>query len=78
MPDSLFNIRSAWWLITAYGENITKVEDVATYPKCVKRVYGGRERCVTTGREHYQGAVECHGQQRASFFRTWLPGVHFE
>lgn len=78
MPDSPFNLRSAWWIITAYNDNISKVEDATTYPKCVKAVFGGRERCPTTGREHYQGAVECHGQQRASFFRNWLPGVHFE
>lgn len=73
-----FNQRSTWWSITAYGDNIAKVEDVNTYPKCVKAVHGGRESCPETGREHYQGAVECHGQQRGAFFRDWLPGVHFE
>lgn len=73
-----FNQRSTWWSITAYGDNIVKVEDVNSYPKCVKAVHGGRESCPTSGREHYQGAVECHGQQRGSFFRDWLPGVHFE
>ncbi len=75
---SVFTQRSTWWIITAYDKNIEIVENNATYPKCVKSVYGGREQCPTSGRIHYQGAVECHGQQRAAFFRDWLPGVHFE
>lgn len=75
---SVFTQRSTWWIITAYDKNIEIVENNASYPKCVKAVYGGREQCPTSGRIHYQGAVECHGQQRAAFFRDWLPGVHFE
>lgn len=75
---SVFNQRSVWWIITAYDKNIEIVENNASYPKCVKAVYGGREQCPTSGRIHFQGAIECHGQQRASFFRDWLPGVHFE
>jgi len=78
MSSNPFSQRSTWWLITAYGDNIPRVEDVSTYPKCVRAVHGGRESCPDTGREHYQGAIECHGQQRGSFFRDWLPGVHFE
>lgn len=75
---SVFTQRSTWWIITAYDKNIEIVENNVSYPKCVKSVYGGREQCPTSGRLHYQGAVECHGQQRAAFFRDWLPGVHFE
>lgn len=78
MSTNVFSQRSTWWLITAYGDNILRVENATTYPKCVKAVHGGRESCPDTGREHYQGAIECHGQQRGSFFRDWLPGVHFE
>lgn len=75
---SVFSQRSTWWIITAYEKNIEIVENNASFPKCVKAVYGGREQCPTSGRVHFQGAVECHGQQRATFFRSWLPGVHFE
>lgn len=79
MPDSPFNQRSVWWSVTGFTEdNIRCLEDATTYPACVKRVLGGREQCPTTGKLHFQGAVECHGQQRASFFRAWLPGAHIE
>lgn len=78
MSISPFSARSTWWIITAYNKNIELVENVDTYPPQVKAVHGGREQCPDTGREHYQGAIECHGQQRATFFRAWLPGVHFE
>jgi len=74
----IWNVRSQWWCITAYEDKFPLIEDATKYPKCVKSVYGGREKCPTTDRLHWQGAVECHGQQRASFFRDWLPGVHFE
>lgn len=70
--------RSQWWSVTCYDNNITIIEDAKLFPKCVKSVHGGREQCPTTGRVHFQGAVECNGIQRAVFFRNWLPGVHFE
>jgi len=75
---SQYTQRSVWWLVTAYGDNILRLEDAKSYPKCIKAVHGGREQCPDTGREHFQGAIECHGQQRATFFRDWTPGIHFE
>lgn len=74
----IYQQRSQWWIGTAYDDNMLKLEDAKTYPKCVKHVYGGREECPTTKRIHFQYAIECHGQQRAAFFRDWLPGVHFQ
>lgn len=74
----IFLQRSQWWSVTCYDDNIDRIEDVKLFPRCVKKVHGGREKCPTTGRDHFQGAVECNGQQRAVFFRDWLPGVHFE
>lgn len=74
----IFQQRSQWWSVTCYDNNITIIEDAKLFPKCVKAVHGGREQCPSTGRVHFQGAVECNGQQRAVFFRDWLPGVHFE
>jgi len=75
---SIWNQRSQWWSVTCYGDNITIIENAELYPNGVKFVHGGREKCPDTGRDHFQGAVECNGQQRAAFFRNWLPGVHFE
>lgn len=76
--NGIWNERSQWWSVTCYGDNISIIENVELYPNCVKQIHGGREKCPDTGREHFQGAVECNGQQRATFFRNWLPGVHFE
>lgn len=74
----IYNQRSQWWLVTCYDDNIDRIEDAKLMPKCVKAIHGGREKCPTSGRIHFQGAIECHGQQRGVFFRDWLPRVHFE
>lgn len=80
-----FALRSTWWIVTAYDKNLDLLEsygqpdaDRQSIPRCVKAIHGGVEICPTTTRRHYQGAIECNGQQRAVFFRDWLPGVHFE
>jgi len=87
MP-SVFDLRSVWWIITAYDEkakNLTLLQsyeqpdaDRTSIPRAVRGIHGGVEKCPGTGRIHYQGAIECNGQQRAVFFRDWLPGVHFQ
>jgi len=84
MP-SLFDTRSTWWIVTAYDKNCDLLvsyeqpnADRSSIPRAVRAIHGGVEKCPGTGRLHYQGAVECNGQQRAVFFRDWLPGVHFE
>lgn len=70
--------RSTWWIVTAYNDNIDILENVNTYPKYVTKVYGGREKCPTTGREHFQGAIQCVSQVRLSSLLRWLPGTHME
>lgn len=70
--------KSTWWEVTGYGDNITRLESLSTYPSFVKKVWGGREACPTTKREHFQGCIQCNGQQRKSAFKDWLPGVHLE
>lgn len=82
---SHFQLRSSWWIITAYDKNLDLLEsyglpdaDRQSIPRSVKAIHGGAEICPSTGRRHFQGAIECNGQQRAVFFRDWLPGVHFE
>jgi len=68
--------KSTWWSITAYNNEIELCE--GTLPEWVKSIHGGRETCPTTGRLHFQGAVQCFQQQRMSKFKTWLPTAHLE
>lgn len=71
-------LKSTWWICTAYNENLIKLKDVNTYPKFVTKVHGGPETCPTTGREHFQGAIQCVSQVRMSSLLAWLPGCHLE
>lgn len=72
--------KSTWWIATAWNDGILKLEDVNTYPKYVTKVYGGREECPSTGKEHFQGAIQCVSQVRMSALLKWLPGAecHWE
>jgi len=71
--------RSTWWSVTAFKpDEIDKLKDNQHYPTCIKTVFGGLERCPETNREHFQGAIQCHQQQRMSAFKTWLPTAHLE
>lgn len=75
-PDT--TSKSTWWICTVYNDNIDIIENADTYPKYVAKVYGGREKCPTTGREHFQGAIQCVSQVRMSSLLRWLPGTHME
>jgi len=66
------------WAVTAYGEDILRLEDASGYPAYVKKVHGGREVCPTTNREHFQGHIQCAAQQRLSALKKWLPTAHLE
>lgn len=70
--------KGTWWSVTAFGDEITVLENKETYPTFVKQVLGGREMCPTSKREHFQGAIQCVSQQRLSAFKTWLPKAHLE
>lgn len=52
------------------------LETPEQWPAFVKKVYGGREICPTSGKEHFQGHVQCHTQQRMSALKKWLPTAH--
>jgi len=71
-------VRATYWSVTAYGDNIARLEDKEHYPRLVKEVDGGREQCPKTKRIHYQGRIVCRSQQRRSALSKWLPGAHFE
>lgn len=68
--------RSTWWSVTAFADEISVCE--GALPDWVKKLYGGREKCETTGREHFQGALQCFEQVRMSKIKSWLPTAHLE
>lgn len=70
--------KATWWSVTAYGDEILLLEDSVKYPPDVAKVYGGREECPTTGREHFQGCIQLRKQQRLKWFKSWLPTAHLE
>jgi len=70
--------KSTWWSVTAFKDNIEKLEQASSYPTYVKKVYGGREECPKTKTIHFQGAIQCNAQVRMSAFKDWIPGVHLE
>lgn len=69
--------RGCYWIITAYNDEILKCEQSSAYPSFVRTIHGGREKCPTTGREHFQGAVVT-SQIRFSQLKSWLPTAHIE
>lgn len=70
--------KSAAWSVTAFGDEISLLEDNDRYPNFVKEVHGGREMCPTTSKVHFQGALILKSQQRLSALKKWLPTAHFE
>jgi len=68
--------KSTWWSITAWKEEIELCE--GTLPEYVKQILGGREICPSTGKEHFQGAIQCYQQIRLAKFKSWLPKAHIE
>jgi len=68
--------KAIWWSVTAFDEEIELCE--GALPEYVKRVYGGRETCPTSGRIHFQGAIQCHQQIRFGRLKSWLPKAHIE
>lgn len=70
--------KSTNWAVTAFGNDITLLEDVNSYPSYVKKVFGGRETCPDSGRLHFQGHIQLHTQQRLSAIKKWLPTAHLE
>jgi len=70
--------KATWWSVTAFNEEIALLEDASRYPPEVKKIYGGREKCPETGKEHFQGCVVLHTQQRLSWFKSWLKTAHLE
>lgn len=76
--ESFRQTKATWWSVTAYGDNILRLTNKDGVPTIVKCIYGGVEKCPTTGRDHYQGAIQCNTQCRASVILDWLPGSHIE
>lgn len=68
--------KSIWWSLTAFNDDIQIAE--GKLPNFVKSIYGGRESCPETGKEHFQGAVQCYEQIRLVKLKEWLPTAHWE
>lgn len=68
--------KSTWWSITAFDEEIALCEGVL--PEFAKAIHGGRETCPTTGRLHFQGALQCFEQVRMAKIKSWLKKAHLE
>lgn len=75
---SFKNLRSNCWSVTAYDDNLKKMEDNKNYPPWVTKVVGGVEICPDTKRRHFQGALFCKDTIRAAQVLKWLINCHIE
>lgn len=71
-------VRSTWWSVTAFKDAEMEALANPPFPYFVAHVFGGLEKCPTTGKIHFQGAVQCHEQVRMSALKHWLPTAHLE
>lgn len=69
--------KSTWWSVTAFDDEILLLEGTE-FPEFVAKVHGGKEECPTTGKVHFQGAVQCRRQVRFTSLKKWLPKAHWE
>lgn len=72
------NRTATWWSITAYNEEMDLCENTENWPPWVVKIQGGREQCPTTGRIHYQGAMQLVSAMRRTKIKTWLKTAHLE
>lgn len=72
------NAKATWWSVTGYNDEILLLEDSTKYPSYVKKIYGGREECPTTGTIHFQGCIQLNTQMRRAAIKEWLPTAHLE
>lgn len=70
--------KGTWWSVTAFADDEIAHLSGDQFPRFVKKVYGGLEECPTSGRRHFQGAIQCHSQQRFSALKNWLKTSHLE
>lgn len=70
--------KATWWSVTAFAEDEIRELSGTEFPRFVKKVFGGMEKCPTSGRLHFQGAIQCHSQQRFSALKKWLKTSHLE
>lgn len=70
--------KSTWWSVTAFDPGELAELQGNVFPRFVKKLYGGLEECPSSGKIHFQGAIQCHTQQRFSALKKWLPKSHLE
>lgn len=62
------------WFAESSDDNDMKIKNAYNY----KYLVFGREKCGTTGREHYQGYSYHTNAVSATAFKKKLPGIHLE
>lgn len=70
--------KALYWIVTAFDEDIEKLEGIESFPEYVREIHGGREECPKTLRLHYQGMLVLRRQLRLSTLKKWLPKTHLE
>lgn len=76
--DAFKDAKSIYWMVTGFHDDINLLEDVSSYMPQLWKVYGGIEKCPTSGREHFQGVLRFRQQVRWRAIRRWLPMSFFE
>jgi len=76
--DTYKETKAIYWMVTGFHDDISLLEDVNSYPNNLWKVYGGVEKCPTSGREHFQGVLRFRQQVRWRAIRRWLPMSFFE
>ncbi len=70
--------RHTWWSITSYDEiDQERLRDEEHWPDFVVQVLGQMETCPTTGRLHFQGALNTK-QRKFGQIKAWLETAHIE
>lgn len=79
--QSVSQTRSSWWSITAYNDELdylVKVQEgEVDMPSYWRQLYGGVEECPTSGKLHFQGALNT-SQIRMGRLKKDLPTAHLE
>lgn len=70
--------KSVWWSVTAFTDAEIAELSGTQFPRYIRKVFGGLEKCPTTDKVHFQGAIQCQTQQRFSALKKWLPTAHLE
>lgn len=78
LPTKPYTMRATCWSVTAFNDEIERLEKRLEVPDYIKEIVGGVEACPDTGKLHFQGMLVCLHQVRMSKIKKWLPTAHLE